>query len=132
MTQPYANRRDFMRHARHSPEDLPALIVTVAITGGVEGKEANPALPETPAEQARSTHEAWQAGAWVVHVHARRPNNPRTMSHGTGRYLEVNVAIRERCPDIVVNNTMTGDVLGGHVRVGLAGREPAPATGSRE
>lgn len=123
MTQPsswsYANPRDYMRHARHGPESLPPLIVTVAITGGVQGKEANPALPETPEEQARSTHEAWQAGAAVVHVHARRADNESMMSHETARYLEVNAAIRERCPDIVINNTMTGDVLDtpdGHCR----------------
>ncbi len=46
----YTNPRDYLRHARHGPEDLPPLIVTVAITGGVQGKEANPELPETPTE----------------------------------------------------------------------------------
>ena len=107
------------RHARHGSESLPPLIITVAITGGVQGKEVNPALPETPEEQARSTHEAWSAGASVVHVHARRPDDPAMVSHETDRYLEVNGLIRERCPDIVINNTMAGDLLdvpGGHGR----------------
>lgn len=85
--------------------------MTVAITGGVQGKEANPALPETPEEQARSTFDAWNAGASIVHVHARRPENPAMMSHATDRYLEVNALIRGRCPDIVINNTMAGDIL---------------------
>lgn len=125
----YADPREYLRYARHGPEDLPPLAITVAITGGVQGKEANPALPETPEEQARSTHEAWQAGASVVHVHARRPDNPSTMSHDTERYHEVNGLIRERCPDIVINNTMTGDVLDtpdGHCRFEWASLHAKP------
>ena len=111
MTWSYADPREYLHHARHGAESLPPLIITVAITGGVQGKELNPALPETPEEQAESTHAAWNAGASVVHVHARRDDNPATMSHKTERYLEVNALIRERCRDIVINNTMTGDVL---------------------
>lgn len=119
MTWAYANPREYLRHAKHGAESLPPLIITVAITGGVQGKEVNPALPETPAEQAESTREAWNAGASVVHVHARRAGNPAMMSHDTERYVEVNGLIRESCPDIVINNTMAGDVLdvpGGHGR----------------
>ena len=111
MTWSYANPREYLHHARHGAESLPPLIITVAITGGVQGKELNPALPETPEEQAESTHAAWNAGASVVHVHARRADNPAMMSHETERYVEVNGLIRERCPDIVINNTMAGDVL---------------------
>lgn len=40
-------------------------------------------------------------------------------SHETSRYAEVNELIRAQCPDIVINNTMAGDVLdipGGHGR----------------
>ncbi|MDQ4082127.1 MAG: 3-keto-5-aminohexanoate cleavage protein, partial [Actinomycetota bacterium] len=110
-TWAYTSPREYLRHSRHGVEDLPPLIVTVAITGGVQGKEANPALPETPEEQAQSAYEAWNAGASVVHVHARRPDNPAMMSHSTDRYFEVNALIRERCPDIVINNTMAGDIL---------------------
>ena len=115
----YADPRQYLVRARYGPESLPPLIVTVAITGGVQGKEANAALPETPAEQAQSTFDAWNAGASVVHVHARRADNPSRMSHETERYLEVNALIRHRCPDIVINNTMTGDVIDtpdGHCR----------------
>ncbi|MEM3017749.1 MAG: 3-keto-5-aminohexanoate cleavage protein, partial [Candidatus Bathyarchaeia archaeon] len=52
---------------------MPPLIITCAITGGWQGKEANPNLPETPEEQAKSTFEAYEAGASIVHVHARDP-----------------------------------------------------------
>ncbi len=110
-TWSYTDPREYLRHSRLGAESLPPLIVTVAITGGVQGKEVNQALPETPEEQAESTYEAWNAGASIVHVHARRPESLGTMSHSTERYLEVNSLIRERCPDIVINNTMAGDIL---------------------
>lgn len=129
MTWSYADPREYLQHARHGAESLPPLIITVAITGGVQGKELNPAIPETPEEQADSTHAAWNAGASVVHVHARRPDNPGMMSHETQRYLEVNALIRERCPDIVINNTMTGDVLdvpSGHCRFELGSLRANP------
>ena len=49
---------------------IPA-IVTVAITGNVTTKKDNPAVPITIAEQVESTHEAFEAGAAVAHVHVR-------------------------------------------------------------
>src|SRR3546814_19208098 len=48
----------------------PAMI-TVAITGSVPRKKDTPAVPVTPAEQVESTHEAYEAGATVVHIHVR-------------------------------------------------------------
>ena len=45
------------------------VIIAVAITGSVPRKKDNPALPVTPAEQIDSTHEAFEAGASLVHIH---------------------------------------------------------------
>ena len=118
-TWAYADPREYLERARYGPESLPPLIVTVAITGGVQGKEVNPALPETTVEQAQATYDAWNAGASVVHVHARRRDDPSRMSNETERYVEINALIRDRCRDIVINNTMTGDVVhtpDGHCR----------------
>ena len=50
------------------------VIITVAITGAVPRKKDNPAVPVTPAEQVESTHEAFEAGASLVHVHVRNPD----------------------------------------------------------
>ena len=44
------------------------LIVSVAITGGIAGKEANPNLPETRGEQIESAFEAYTAGASMVYI----------------------------------------------------------------
>ena len=85
--------------------DFAPAIVTCAITGGNQGKEANPNLPETLEEQVQSTYEAYKAGAVMVHIHRRDPNNTRTRSTDPEEYREVNIKIREKCPDIIINNT---------------------------
>src|SRR3546814_1963340 len=59
---------DFLPGAR--PMTSPA-IITVAITGSQPGKAQNPAVPTTPAEQIESTHEAYEAGAALAHIHVR-------------------------------------------------------------
>ena len=49
-------------------------IITVAITGAVPKKKDNPAVPVTPTQQIESTHEAFEAGASLVHIHVRNPD----------------------------------------------------------
>lgn len=56
------------------------LIITVAPTGGVHGKEAHPDLPETPEEIAATAADCEAAGASVIHLHARRENGERSFS----------------------------------------------------
>jgi phosphoglycolate phosphatase len=50
------------------------VIITVAITGALPRKKDNPAVPITPAEQIESTHQAYEAGASLVHIHVRNPD----------------------------------------------------------
>ena len=50
------------------------VIITVAITGAVPRKKDSPAVPVTPAEQVESTHQAFEAGASLVHIHVRNPD----------------------------------------------------------
>lgn len=47
------------------------VIITVAQTGAFHGKNANPNLPITPDEIAQSAYECYNAGAAIVHIHAR-------------------------------------------------------------
>ena len=47
------------------------VIVTCALTGAQQGKDANPHLPEQPDEIIAQGLEAWRAGAAVLHLHAR-------------------------------------------------------------
>ena len=65
-------------------------------------------LPETPEEQAQQTYDAYKAGASIVHVHRRSSNNHAIMSNDPEEYKEVNAMIRDKCPDIIINNTAIG------------------------
>ena len=82
------------------------VIITAALTGGVHGKEANPNLPETPAEIGYAAAAVEQAGAAVVHVHARIPNGERSFE--TERFQEIDDAIRERTDDIIIQHSTGG------------------------
>jgi len=101
----YRNPYEWMQRVR---KGLPPLIISCAITGGVQGKEANENLPETPEEQAEHTREAYKAGASIVHVHARNPEVWWMTSANPDDYLRINTLIREKCPDIIINNTTGG------------------------
>lgn len=79
------------------------LIVTAALTGGVHGKEANPAIPETPEEIGRAAAAAEDAGAAVVHVHARQPNGERAFA--IERFQEIDDAIRRHADDVIVQHS---------------------------
>jgi 3-keto-5-aminohexanoate cleavage enzyme len=91
--------------------ELPPLIITAAITGGVHGKEINPNHPETPEEQADQTLECYKLGVSMVHIHARMAENPAEDSADPARFREINGLIREKCPEIIVNNTSSSKGL---------------------
>jgi uncharacterized protein (DUF849 family) len=79
-----------------------ATILTCAVTGNLTMREQNPALPVTPAEIAQSAVEAAQAGAAVVHLHARDPATGR----GTTRaelFDEIVGRIRDAGCDVILN-----------------------------
>jgi len=82
------------------------VIITVAITGAVPKKKDNPAVPVTPAEQIESTHEAFEAGASLVHIHVRNPDE----SSGSDPELfgRVQEGVRKHCPGMIVQFSTGG------------------------
>jgi 3-keto-5-aminohexanoate cleavage enzyme len=84
--------------------DREKLILTVATTGGIHGKDANPNLPEQPEEIARQVAACEELGAAIVHVHGRDEHGENDPT----RLQAVNDAIREHCDDIVIQNTTGG------------------------
>ena len=86
------------------------VIVSVAPTGGMHGKEANPHLPEQPEEIVEDVKACREAGAAIVHVHAREEDGSAT--HDPERFQEVVDRIREEVPDILINFTTGGRELG--------------------
>ena len=82
------------------------VIITVAITGALPKKKDNPAVPVTPAEQVESTHEAFEAGASLVHIHVRNPDeSPGSDPELFGRVQE---GVRKHCPGMIVQFSTGG------------------------
>ena len=104
------------------------LIITAALTGGVHGKEANPNLPETPAEIGRAAAAAEAAGAAVVHLHARRPNGER--SFATERFQEIDDAVRRHADDVVIQHSTGGTGAPAEKRHLPLRTDPAPEMAS--
>ena len=101
----YGDSRAYMERVRTG---LAPLIITCAVNGGVQGREMNDALPETPEEIARSCKEAYDAGASIVHIHGRDPLDLPKSAESFEVYGEINARVRELCPDLIVNNTTGG------------------------
>jgi 3-keto-5-aminohexanoate cleavage enzyme len=82
------------------------VVIAVAITGSVPRKKDNPALPVTPAEQIESTHEAFEAGATLVHIHVRNPDE--TSSSDPALFGQVMEGVRRHCPGMIVQFSTGG------------------------
>ncbi|MBM3581391.1 MAG: 3-keto-5-aminohexanoate cleavage protein [Alphaproteobacteria bacterium] len=82
------------------------VVITVAITGSVPRKKDNPTLPVTPAEQIESTHAAFEAGASLVHIHARNPDE--TPSSKPELFAAVQEGVRKHCPGMIIQFSTGG------------------------
>jgi len=82
------------------------LIITVAITGSLPRKKDNPAVPITPAEQVESTHQAFEAGASLVHIHVR--NDDESSSSNPERFAEVQAGVKKHCPGMIIQFSTGG------------------------
>ncbi len=85
------------------------IIVTAAITGAIHVPSMSPYLPITPEEIANDAVKSYEAGAAMVHIHARNPETGQP-SANMEHYKEILSRIRQRC-DVVVCTT-TGGGLG--------------------
>jgi uncharacterized protein (DUF849 family) len=81
-------------------------IVTVAITGSLPQKANNPAVPITPAEQIESAHEAFEAGAALVHIHVR--DDKGQPASDPERFAAVQRGVRTHCPGMIVQFSTGG------------------------
>ena len=82
------------------------VIISVAITGAVPRKKDSPAVPVTPAEQVESTHEAFEAGASLVHIHVRNPDE--SPGSAPELYAQVQEGVRKHCPGMIVQFSTGG------------------------
>ncbi len=81
-------------------------IVTCALTGVLANREHCPFLPYTPVEIAEEARRAHDAGASVVHIHARRDDGGPAFDPQT--FARIKDETRKRCP--VLLNFSTGTI----------------------
>lgn len=82
------------------------VIVSCAITGGIHTPSMSPHLPVTPREIAQSAIDASAAGATIVHLHARNPQDGRP-TQDRDIYREFLPVIANSC-DAIINITTGG------------------------
>ena len=111
--------------AEAKPKARRKTIITCAVTGSIHTPTMSPHLPVTPDEIARESIAAAEAGASIIHLHARDPKDGRP-TPSPEVFMEFLPRIKQAC-DAVVNIT-TG---GGHGMT-VAERLAAPLRASPE
>src|SRR5919198_3592176 len=76
-------------------------IVTCAVSGAVANKQQCAGIPYTPEEYAKEVRRSRDAGASMVHIHAREPNGTPTVQ--PDHYRAITQAVLAETPDIIVN-----------------------------
>jgi 3-keto-5-aminohexanoate cleavage enzyme len=87
---------------------LPAgkVIITASLNGAFVTKDMNPNVPEQPDEIAQAALECYNAGAAIVHIHAR---DERGKPCGTReKFEEIQTAVRGKCREIIVQFSTGG------------------------
>ncbi len=82
------------------------VIITDAISGVLANREQCPAIPYKPGEYAEEARRSYEAGAAVVHIHAREDDGQP--SFRPERYAEIRAAIGAACPLLI--NFSTGAI----------------------
>lgn len=80
--------------------------MTCALTGVLADRRQCPYIPYTPVEIALEARRAWEAGATVVHIHARQDDGAPTFDPAV--FARIRHEVEARCP--VVINFSTGSV----------------------
>jgi len=101
-------------------------IICVAITGSLPTKANNPAVPITVDEQVESTHEAFEAGATIVHAHVR--NDDQTPSSDPERFAALKEGIERHCPGMIIQFSTGGRSGAGRTRGAMLPLRPDMAS----
>ncbi len=83
------------------------VIITAAVTGAIHVPTMSPYLPITPDQIIDEAVKSYEAGAAVVHIHARDPQDGRP-SADLGLYREILEGIKKRCNVVICVTTGGG------------------------
>ena len=76
-------------------------IITAALTGVLATREQCPAIPYAAVEIAEEARRSVDAGASVVHIHARKDDG--SPAFDVESYARIDRAVKEACPEAIIN-----------------------------
>ncbi len=76
-------------------------MITAALTGVLATREQCPAIPYTAREIAEEARRSVEAGASIVHIHARTEDGKPAFD--VESYRRIHEALRDLCPEAIVN-----------------------------
>lgn len=87
--------------------DPDVCVVTCALTGVLANRKQCPGIPYTPAEIGEEAKRAYDAGASVVHIHARQDDGSPTFEPAV--FAQIREEVRKRSP--IILNYSTGTIV---------------------
>jgi uncharacterized protein (DUF849 family) len=87
--------------------DPDVCVITCAVTGVLANRKQCPGIPYTPVEIAEEAKRAYDAGASVLHIHARQDDGTPTFDPKV--FARIKDEIEKRCP--ILLNFSTGTIL---------------------
>lgn len=76
-------------------------IITAALTGVLTTRKQSAAIPYTPVEIAEEAQRSVEAGASIVHIHARQDDG--RPAYDVETYARIDAEVKKRCPDVIIN-----------------------------
>lgn len=77
------------------------IIITAALTGVLATRSQSPNIPYTPEEIAEEGRRAVEAGASILHIHARQDNGLPAFDVET--YRRIDEEVKKRTPEVIIN-----------------------------
>lgn len=82
------------------------VIINFCPTGMIPTKEITPHVPVSPQEVIEQTHEAYELGITIAHLHARENDGVPTYKKNV--YQEIFEGARKYCPDLIICGSTSG------------------------
>lgn len=87
-------------------QDTLPTIINFCPTGMLPTKAVNRSVPISPAEIIEQTHEAYEIGITIAHLHARLENEKPTYLPAV--YRDIIEGVRKHCPELIVCASTSG------------------------
>ena len=82
------------------------IIINFCPTGMVPTKESTPFVPISENEIIEQTHEAYEVGITIAHLHARLENGVPT--YKKSNYQKIFEGVRKHCPELIICGSTSG------------------------